>query len=273
MPDKKIKNKKLNIKNLNPSKTAIQKKSPPVKKTVVKVAVKAVEKKEIIKPIKKSGSLTTDVYNTAGKIVSKLDLPKEIFGVKINRVLMAQAVRVYLANQRRGTVSTQSRGEVTGSTKKIWRQKGTGRARHGSRKAPIFVGGGVVFGPRPRDYSLKFPKKMKRVSLFSALSSKQNMGSIKIITGLEKIEPKTKKMNSVLKNLGFEPKKRKILLVAPGSAKNGLENLYRASKNLEGINLINAGYINTYEILRAKSLILMKESIDAIKQNFLKEKN
>ena len=255
------------------SKTAIQKKVPPVKKTAAKVAVKAIEKKEIVKPIKKSGSLTADVYNTAGKIVSKVDLPKEIFGAKINKVLMSQAVRVYLANQRRGTVSTQSKGEVTGSTKKIWKQKGTGRARHGSRKAPIFVGGGVVFGPKPRDYSLKLPKKMKKVSLFSALSSKQNTGSIKIITGLEKIEPKTKEMNLVLKNLGFEQKKRNVLLVAPGSAKSGLENLYRSSGNLTGVNVINVGFMNTYEVLRAKSLVLMKESINAMKENFLKEKN
>ena len=239
----------------------VVKKKEPVKKVVTK------------KTVAKIAGLTADVYNTAGKIVSKVNLPKEIFGAKINKVLMAQAVRVYLANQRRGTASTQSRGEVTGSTKKIWKQKGTGRARHGSRKAPIFVGGGVVFGPKPRDYSLKLPKKMKKVSLFSALSSKQNTGSIKIITGLEKIEPKTKEMNSILKNLGFEQKKRKILLVAPGSAKNGLENLYRASKNLEGIDVINAGFINTYEVLKAKSLILMKDSIDAIKENFLKEKN
>ena len=239
----------------------VVKKKEPVKKVVAK------------KTVARTASLTSDVYNTAGKIVSRIDLPKEVFGAKINKVLMAQAVRVYLANQRRGTASTQSRGEVTGSTKKIWKQKGTGRARHGSRKAPIFVGGGVVFGPKPRDYSLKLPKKMKKVSLFSALSSKQNTGSIKIITGLEKIEPKTKEMNSILKNLGFEQKKRKILLVAPGSAKNGLENLYRASKNLEGIDVINAGFINTYEVLKAKSLILMKDSIDAIKENFLKEKN
>lgn len=237
-----------------------------VKKTSVKKVV-------VRKIVAKTAGLTADVYNTAGKIVSKIDLPKEIFGVKINKVLMAQAIRVYLANQRQGTVSTQSRGEVTGSTKKIWKQKGTGRARHGSRKAPIFVGGGVVFGPRPRDYSLKLPKKMKKVSLFSALSSKQIMGSIKIITGLEKIEPKTKEMNLILKNLGFEQKKRNVLLVAPGSAKDSLENLYRSSGNLTGVNVINAGFINTYEVLKAKSLILMKDSIETMKEAFLKEKN
>ncbi|MBI2031439.1 MAG: 50S ribosomal protein L4 [Candidatus Levybacteria bacterium] len=239
----------------------------------------AQRKKEVVKkavtkiPSAKSPSLSAQVYNTQGKVVSRVTLPKEIFGAKINNQLMAQAVRVYLANQRRGTVSTQTRGEVTGSTKKVWRQKGTGRARHGSRKAPIFVGGGVVFGPKPRDYSLKLSKKMKKVALFSALSLKQNTGSVKIIAGLEKIEPKTKQMNSTLGKLGFDQKKRKVLLIVPSPAKNGLENIYRAARNLEGIDVVSANLINTYEILEANSVVLMKDSIDKIKENFLKEKN
>src|SRR3972149_950729 len=139
MPSKQIKNKKSNI-----------------KKTALKIASSRV-KKAVTKKLPSQTGLKLSVYNMAGKSVETLILPKEIFGAEINTHLMTQAVRVYLANQRRGTVKTKSRGEVNISTRKIYRQKGTGRARHGAASAPIFVGGGVAFGPKPRDYSLKLP--------------------------------------------------------------------------------------------------------------------
>lgn len=249
----------------------------PAKKVSASKTKKVTKTKPAVKrvPVKKTVSLglSADVYDIQGKVISKMQLPKEIFGTKINKKLMAQAVRVYLANQRKGTVSVKTRGEVIGSTRKIWRQKGTGRARHGSRKAPIFVGGGVVFGPRPRDYGLKLPKKMKRISLFSALSSKQNAGEIKIVAGLEKTEPKTKKMNLAMNKLGFTDKKRAILLIVPGVSKKGFENIYRASRNLEGVSICPPEMLNTYEVLKAKAVILMKDSVDIMKSNYLKEKN
>src|SRR3989338_5152877 len=130
--------------------------------------------------------LVAKVFDTKGALKKTIDLPKEIFGVQENNILLAQAVRVYLANQRQGTVSTKTRGEVAGSTRKIYRQKGTGRARHGSIRAPIFVHGGLVFGPKPRDYSMKFPKKMRKAALASALSSKVNDAQVKVVDGLEK---------------------------------------------------------------------------------------
>src|SRR3989344_1755133 len=133
MPSKKLKVESSKLKVKNTRKPTVKKSSAP--KT---------------QKVKKTSGLSADVYNTAGKNVSKVNLPKTNFGAKINDGLMAQAVRVYLANQRMGTASTKTRSEVKGSTRKIWRQKGTGRARHGSKKAPIFVGGGVAFGPRPR---------------------------------------------------------------------------------------------------------------------------
>ena len=123
---------------------------------------KAVTVGKTVATKKNTAGLTVDVYDTRGKVVEKMHLPKDIFGVDVNQQLIAQAVRVYLANKRQGTVSTKTRGEVTGSTRKIYRQKGTGRARHGSIRAPIFVHGGLVFGPKPRDYSMKFPKKMRK---------------------------------------------------------------------------------------------------------------
>lgn len=211
-------------------------------------------------------SMSVSVYNLKGKVIEKVSLPKEIFGVKINDKLMSQAVRVYRANQRLGTVSTKTRGEVKGSTRKIYRQKGTGRARHGSIRAPIFVGGGRVFGPKPRDFRLSLPKKMKRVSLFSALSSKLAEGEIKVLIGLEKIEPKTKKAYEVVKNL--DGKDQKILLITP-SSKN-FENVYRSFRNIEGINILEVSMLNAYQVLDNKLVLLMKEAIDSIKNKYLK---
>jgi large subunit ribosomal protein L4 len=141
------------------------KKAAAIKKTVV-------VKKAIVKEAPKETGLKLSVYDLKGAIAESLTLPKEIFGAKINNSLMAQAVRVYLANQRRGTLKTKSRGEVAISTRKIYRQKGTGRARHGAKSAPIFVGGGIAFGPKPRDFSMKLNQNMRRVALFSALSAK-----------------------------------------------------------------------------------------------------
>jgi large subunit ribosomal protein L4 len=217
----------------------------------------------------KSSKLTAQVLDLTGKVTEEISLPEEIFGEKINKTLIAQAVRVRLANQRQGTASTKTRGEVEGSTRKIYRQKGTGRARHGSIRAPIFVHGGVVFGPKPRDYSLKLPQKMKRKALFSALSAKFNDGEIKILQGLEKLEPKTKKFAEVIKNLELEHKKKKILIITGIEA----ENLKRAAQNIEGVTITAAQRLNTYDILNHRQLIFMKESIEKLSQHFLKQEH
>lgn len=273
-------------------KTVKKVKKVVAKKTVVKkvVAKKAVAKKikmevkiptaptslklrgaskiEVATP-KKTVSLNAAVLDIKGKISGRVDLPSEIFGAKINDSLMSQAVRVYLANQRQGTSKTQDRGEVDRTTKKIYQQKGTGRARHGSRRAPIFVGGGRVFGPTPRDLSLGFSKKMKTLALFSALSSKLKDSEIKIIKGLETILPKTKLMAEVLKNLEINNSK-KVLLVMPKAGKES-ENVYRAARNINGVEILSANSLNTYEVLDNKLVLLMKDSIDSLKDTFLKK--
>jgi len=238
-------------------------------KVVKKKAASKAKAKVVAKKAKKS-SLTLDVFDTKGKVVRSVDLPKEIFGAKINKQLLAQAVRVYLANQRIGTASTKDRGEVHGSTRKIYRQKGTGRARHGSKKAPIFVHGGIVFGPKPRDFSLKISKKMKKLALFSALSAKQKANEIKAIKGLDSLEPKTRLMVDVLNNLGLNEKDKNILLVLSGKSIKVLENIYRASRNIEGMHVINADVINVYDALNNKLILLMESSIDHMKEKFLK---
>jgi large subunit ribosomal protein L4 len=259
--------------------------------TVKKAATKKVAKKETVKKITVKKSVVTkagvkketvketglkqSVYDIKGKVVESISLPKEIFNVKINNQLMAQAVRVFLSNQRRGTVKTKSRGEVNKTTKKVYKQKGTGRARHGAMSAPIYVGGGVAFGPRQRDYSLSFPQKMKKASLFSALSAKLRDGEIKVLTGLEKIEPKTKLMMQVINNLNLEAKNlprgkagKKLLLITSA----GAGNILKAGRNIKGLSILDAKQINTYAVLDNKGIILMKGALEVMENNFLKQK-
>lgn len=224
---------------------------------------KMASRRSVVSQSGKLPSMLTSVYDLKGKVVGKMSLSKEIFGAKINKSLMAQAVRVYLANQRRGTASTKTRGEVTGSTRKIYRQKGTGRARHGSVRAPIFVHGGVVFGPKPRDYSLNFPKKMRKAALFSALSAKLKAGEIKILKGLEKIEPKTKIMVKTLDSLSVATKKRRALLVTPKNT----SGVWRATRNIAGVELTLVNQLNTYQVLRSGVLLFMSESIEAMQKS------
>jgi len=234
------------------------------------VKTKKVESRLSIAPQadkRRAPSLSASVYNLKGKVVEKVSLPKEIFGSPVNDRLMAQAVRVYLANQRLGTVSTKTRGEVRGSTRKIYRQKGTGRARHGGIRAPIFVGGGRVFGPKPRDFSLKLPSKMRKAALVSALSQRLLDNGIRVISGLEKIEPKTKIMARTIKNLDSNLERKKILLVTPSNS-NELSNVYRAARNIEGVRILPANMLNTYEVLDNVAIFLMKPALDALKKHF-----
>lgn len=232
----------------------------PVTKRITKKPAKIKILTSVKQNTRVKTGLTVDVFDIKGKVKEKMTLPKEIFAAKINPKLMAQAVRVYLANQRKGTASTKTRGEVKGSSRKIYRQKGTGRARHGSIRAPIFVHGGVVFGPKPKDFSLNLPQKMKKAALFSALTTKLKNGEIKIVSGLEKIEPKTKNMVQTLKKLGLNNKGLLFVL----SAKN--ENIQRSARNIEGVELLLASQLNAYEILKNKNLIFMKDAIEIIEK-------
>lgn len=255
-------------KNQKP-KTKTANKKPKVNKISLKKPV--VKKAEVKKPVVKETGLKLSVYSINGRVLESLTLPKEVFGASVNNRLMAQAVRVYLANQRRGTLKTKSRGEVKISTKKIYRQKGTGRARHGAASAPIFVGGGIAFGPKPRDFSLKLNKKMRRSALFSALSAKLKDGEIRIISGLEKIEPRTKKMADVIENLQLDGKKTSVLLVTPRVGKE-FENVVKAGRNIKGVSIVPSNLLNAYEVLVNRQVLFMKSAIEGVKDTFLKEK-
>ena len=204
-----------------------------------------------------------DLYTLSGTKSGQMELPKEIFAVKINEPLMVQAVRVYLSNQRKAQAKVKSRGEIARTTAKWFRQKGTGRARHGARSAPIFVGGGVAHGPTgEQNYQLKLPKKMKKQALFSALSSKFKTNEVIVIKDLEKIEPKTKKMKTILEKLAKDGKTTIIL-------SKKLENVSQAARNLKGVNLSQANQLNPYEVLNGGKLIFMKEAVEKLKEKWI----
>jgi len=270
----KIKNKKLKVKKATKMVKSVAKKvaktTKAVKVTVKKAPVKKtkIEAKITTSKPSKEVNLRASVFDTKGKIVGHIELPQQIFGAKINGPLLSQAVRIYLANQRQGTVKTKTRGEINKTTKKVWQQKGTGRARHGSKRAPIFVGGGVTFGQKPRDLSLNISKKMKTLALFSAFSSKLKDSEIKIIKGLETILPKTKLMAVVLKNLGIENDKRVLLVLPKESLK--LENVYRAGRNIQGLEILTANSLNAYKILDNALILLMRDSINSLEDTFIK---
>ncbi|SHF09655.1 LSU ribosomal protein L4P [Caldanaerobius fijiensis DSM 17918] len=201
------------------------------------------------------------VYNLNAEQVGEIELNDNIFGVDINVPAMHQAVVNYLANQRQGTHSTKTRGEVRGGGRKPWRQKGTGRARQGSIRAPQWIKGGVVFGPKPRDYSYKLPKKIKRLALKSALSSKVKDNDIIVLEDLKLPQPKTKEIVKLLKNFNVE---KKALIVVPEKD----EIVERSARNIPGVKTMIANNINTYEILKHNKFIVTKDAILKIEEVF-----
>ena len=206
-----------------------------------------------------------DILNTSNKKTSTIKLSTKIFAAKINQPLMNQAVKVFLSNQRQAPARTKQRGEVKVTKKKVWRQKGTGRARHGSRNAPIFVGGAKAHGPSGyQNFKLKMSKAMKQKSLFSALTTQLKDKNILIIEGLDKLEAKTKKFDQVFQKLAKDPKKLLFLFDKP------TQSIQRATKNLPYLKTIPAKNLNTYFTLNAKKLIFTKDAIKALETHYVK---
>ncbi|EJY56856.1 50S ribosomal protein L4/L1e [Alicyclobacillus hesperidum URH17-3-68] len=203
---------------------------------------------------------TVAVLNTAGQQVSELQLSDKIFGAPVRLDLMHQVVLQYLAARRAGTHKVKNRAAVSGGGRKPWRQKGTGRARQGSIRAPQWKGGGVVFGPTPRSYAFSVPKKVRRLALYSALSSKVAEGKIIVLDDLQLNQPKTKEMVSVLKNLNVGK-----ALIVDGEKK---EPLYRSSRNIPGVKYMDAAGINVYELLRHDHLVLTKDAVAKVEEVF-----
>ena len=194
----------------------------------------------------------------------KVELSKEVFGIEPNNHAVYLDVKQYLANQRQGTHKAKERAEIVGSTRKIKKQKGTGTARAGSIKSPIFKGGGRIFGPRPRSYSFKLNKNLKRLARRSALSMKANDKAIVVMEDLNFEAPKTKEFTSVLKSLGLENKKSLFVL---GESNN---NLDLSSRNLKGAEVITNSELSTYKIMNANSLVLFEGSLEGIETNLSK---
>lgn len=207
--------------------------------------------------------MKVDVYTQEGeKLKTKIELPNAIFGLEPNEGLLAQYVRVYQANQRQGTVKTKTRGEVSGGGRKPWRQKGTGRARHGSIRSPLWVGGGKAHGPEPRDWTLKMPKNMRRKALFSALSQKLKEGGILVLGRLELKGIKTRDLKEILAKL---PVKGKALLALDTVD----EKIILSARNIAGVKTIPAKDLNAYEVLNTRTLILPKKSLAVLEETFL----
>jgi large subunit ribosomal protein L4 len=202
------------------------------------------------------------VYNIDGKDTGRsVDLNAEIFGIEPNDHAIYLDVKQYLANQRQGTHKAKERAEVNYSTRKIKKQKGTGGARAGSIKSPVFVGGGRVFGPRPRNYDFKLNKKVKQLARVSALAYKAKENKIVIVEDFNFAAPKTKEFIALRDNLKIQDKK--ILLVLAEQNKN----VYLSSRNLKGNNVVTLSDLNTYDIMNASTLLISERTIDALQNN------
>ena len=214
-----------------------------------------------IKTAVKTTGLTVRVFDIAGRSAGTISLPKETFGQKPNPRLLAQAIRVYQANAKPKTAHTKTRGEVRGGGVKPWRQKGTGRARAGSRRSPLWVGGGTTFGPRTRDTKLALPKKMRRKALIYALSSKVAEGNIKVISNLEKITPKTKIVAALLTKIAA----KKPLIIISGNPPVGGQNVKLAARNIPNVAVDTVANLNAYEVLKCAQILLSKEAVGLFK--------
>ena len=198
-----------------------------------------------------------DIFDLSGKKSGEIDLDESVWDIEPNIAVMHQALVMQLANARVGTADTKTRAQVRGGGRKPWRQKGTGRARQGSIRAPHWAGGGVVFGPHPRDYTQRMPKRMRRLAVRSALSAKLRDGRVTFVSNLAEIEPKTKAGIAAIKQL---PEARSILILSPEKS----DNIERATGNLQDVKTILAGYANVRDLLKYDRLVISADAVPVI---------
>ncbi|MBL8150283.1 MAG: 50S ribosomal protein L4 [Blastocatellia bacterium] len=199
------------------------------------------------------------VKNLENQEVGEIELKDSIFAVPLNKALIYEAVKCYLTNQRQGTVSTKTRGEVSGSGKKLWRQKGTGRARIASLRSPLWKGGGNVHGPKPRDWSYDMPKKMRRGAVRSVLSERLREGGLIVVDKLELPDHKTKNTVNILNRLGLD---RKTLFV--DSAEN--KNLTLSARNLPNVKKLSSNSVNVYDLLQYEKIVFSRDAIMQVQE-------
>jgi len=195
-----------------------------------------------------------EVKDRNNNTVEKITLSEDVFGVRAKQGVLHEAVVNYLANQRQGNHATKTKGLISGGGKKPWRQKHTGRARAGSNRSPLWRGGGTIFGPQPRDYSYRLPKKMKKLALLAALREKLAGGEIVFIDSLSIDKPKTKDMVTILRNLGLQEKS--VLIVLPEKD----DTIIFSARNIPGVSVMRAVDLNTYEVLAYNILLMTKEA-------------
>ena len=200
-----------------------------------------------------------EVYNVEGKKVSDLELKEEIFGIEPNEAVVHSVLVNYLANQRQGTQSTKTRAEVRGGGRKPWRQKGTGRARQGSIRAPQWIKGGIALGPKPRSYKYRVNKKEKRLAIKSLLSSKVLENNLVVVDKFDFKEIKTKQMATAMKNLKVEDKA--LIMLAAGD-----EKVQKSARNLEGVRTISVATINVFDLLKYKKLVLTVDTVKKLEE-------
>ena len=201
------------------------------------------------------------VFNQAGEQIDQVELRDDIFGIEPNKSVMHQAFVRQLANARQGNADTKTRGEVSGGGRKPWKQKGTGRARQGSIRAPHWKGGGVVFGPHPRSYAQRMPKKMRRLALKSALSAKASESQIRIVDAFNLDAPRTREVDAILGNLNVPTT---ALILLPGTE----DVLARSARNLKGVKTLHANYLNVRDLLGYDYLVMSRAGLRAVEQYF-----
>lgn len=201
---------------------------------------------------------TVGLFNKEANKVGDIELNENIFAVEVNESAMHQVVVALLANKRQGTQSAKTRAEVRGGGIKPWRQKGTGRARQGSIRAPQWIKGGIVFAPKPRDYRMSIPKSMKRVAMKSALTSKVQAGEFVVVDNLDFEVIKTKQVAAMVN--AFEAKKALIITAESN------EIVYKSARNIEGVNVIPANNINVYDLLKSGKVIITKDAVSKIEE-------
>jgi large subunit ribosomal protein L4 len=199
------------------------------------------------------------LYNMKGQAVGEVDLNDMVFGVEVNKAVLHDAVVMQLASRRQGTAATKTRAMVSGGGRKPWRQKGTGRARAGSTRSPIWRHGGVAFGPQPRSYKYSLPRKVRRLAMKSALSDKVNGGNLIVVDELSFAKPRTKEMINVLKALLVDTK---ALVV---TAENN-ENVYLSARNIAGVTPITASGLNVYDLLYHDKLVITKDAVAKVEE-------
>ena len=221
-----------------------------------KIVKKTTEEVKTVKMVTKKEGLLVPNYSLLGKESGSLDLPKEFFGQIVNKNLLAKALRVYMTNQKTFTASSKTRGQVRGTTRKMYSQKGTGRARHGAATAPIFVGGGIAFGPTPRVVRLSMSQGMRKAALTAALSTKALEGKVVAVSGLDKASGKTKEIVKALQGMNV---KSALFLTA-----ERMDNVVRAVKNIEKVDVLPINLSNAYEVIRHDTLVLTKEAVEKL---------